>query len=379
MNPKSLICKVSVERRVIVPFLVLIILFSGTDLFGQIRTPKYSNEFLSIGVGARALGMGNTQVSLVNDVTAGYWNPAALPRIKNHAQLGFLHAEYFAGIANYDYGGFALQLDSVSALGISLIRFGIDDIPDTRNLFQSSAIPDYSQIRFFSASDYALLLSYGKILPNIPGLSVGGSVKIIYRHVGNFSSAWGFGIDASAMYSLNQWNFGLLLQDVTGTFNAWNHNQDAFREVYAQTGNEIPENNIELTLPKMKLGVSYPFHFWGENIGLLPSLDVEVTWDGPRNVLVKSDPVSLAPSAGMELDYKDIAFLRAGVTHFQQIKDFDGTTSWMYQPNFGVGVELESFSLDYALTDAGNQSDALYSHFFTFKAFFTHPESNRKL
>ncbi|MEK7253297.1 MAG: hypothetical protein AAB316_01010, partial [Bacteroidota bacterium] len=39
---------------------------------------KYSNEFLSIGVSARAQGMGNSVVASIDDVTAGYWNPAGL-------------------------------------------------------------------------------------------------------------------------------------------------------------------------------------------------------------------------------------------------------------------------------------------------------------
>jgi hypothetical protein len=57
---------------------LLLLLLSPGLLFGQATAPKYSNEFLSIGIGARALGMGRTQTAVVNDVTAGYWNPAGL-------------------------------------------------------------------------------------------------------------------------------------------------------------------------------------------------------------------------------------------------------------------------------------------------------------
>ena len=69
--------------------------------FGQ--TAKYSNEFLNIGVGARALAMSRAQVATVDDVTAGYWNPAGLAAIKSDLQVAGQHAEYFAGIAKYDY------------------------------------------------------------------------------------------------------------------------------------------------------------------------------------------------------------------------------------------------------------------------------------
>ena len=65
-------------------------------------TPKYSNEFLAIGVGGRSLGMSNSSVASINDVTSGYWNPAGLLGIKNDMQVGLMHSEYFAGIAKYD-------------------------------------------------------------------------------------------------------------------------------------------------------------------------------------------------------------------------------------------------------------------------------------
>src|ERR1044072_1674572 len=97
----------------------------GLGVFAQ--APKYSNEFLNIGVGARALGMSNAYITSVNDVTAGYWNPAGLNRIGNQHQVALMHSEYFAGIAKYDYGAFATRLDSSSVLGVSLIRFGVDD------------------------------------------------------------------------------------------------------------------------------------------------------------------------------------------------------------------------------------------------------------
>src|SRR6185503_18638881 len=76
------------------------------------QAPKYSNEFLAIGVGGRSLGMGNSCVSSINDVTAGYWNPAGLLGIKNDMQIGLMHSEYFAGIAKYDYGALARKIDS---------------------------------------------------------------------------------------------------------------------------------------------------------------------------------------------------------------------------------------------------------------------------
>jgi hypothetical protein len=101
--------------------------------------PKYSNEFLAVGVGARALGMGNAYTAAVNDVTSGYWNPAGILGVKGDLQVGLMHSEYFAGIAKYDYIGLAKPIDSVSTIGFSFIRFGIDNIPNTIDLIDPSA------------------------------------------------------------------------------------------------------------------------------------------------------------------------------------------------------------------------------------------------
>ena len=53
--------------------------------------------------------MGGAQVASAKDATAGYWNPAGLIGIKDHPNVGIMHAEYFGGIAKYDYlaGGYA--------------------------------------------------------------------------------------------------------------------------------------------------------------------------------------------------------------------------------------------------------------------------------
>ena len=97
-----------------------LLLWTASPLFGQ--TAKYSNEFLSLGIGARGLAMSNTMTSVANDVTAAYWNPACLSVSDKKYELALMHAEYFAGIAKYDYGGIAYKIDSTSSVAISYIR-----------------------------------------------------------------------------------------------------------------------------------------------------------------------------------------------------------------------------------------------------------------
>jgi len=76
---------------------------------GKIVKAKYAGEFISTGVGARALGMGGTFVAISNDLTAGYWNPSALAMI-DYPQLAGMHAQRFAKFVNYNYGAVALPV-----------------------------------------------------------------------------------------------------------------------------------------------------------------------------------------------------------------------------------------------------------------------------
>ncbi len=161
-----------------------------------------------------------------------------------------------------------------------------------------------------------------------------------------------------------------MLYDITGTFNAWSHNASLVADVYTQTGNRIPENSIELTLPRASLGVGRLVRFWDHKIGVLATADLMMTFDGKRNVLLKSSLVSVDPSVGIELDYLRTVFVRLGAGDVQDVKNFDGNTYRTYQPNFGLGVRINQVVLDYALTDIGDQSASLYSHVFSLKVSF---------
>ncbi|HEY9116749.1 MAG TPA: hypothetical protein VIN11_02925, partial [Roseivirga sp.] len=323
------------------------VFFFTQNLLAQ-STPKYSNEFLAIGVGARALAMSNAMTSVVDDVTAVYWNPAALTDIEYRYQFAFQHAAYFAGIANYDYIGAAMAIDTDSHLGFGVIRLGIDDIPDTRLLFDDQGRIDYSRINFFSAADFAFVFSYARGVSFISGenfaegggLTFGVNAKIVRRKIGDFATAWGFGVDASAKYRINEWNFGLMLRDITTTFNAWAINKDALRPIFSITNNQIPGNSTEITLPKAIVGASRTFKIT-EKVSVLTSADLVLTFDGRRNVLVKSSLGSIDPQMGAEFNYEDRFFFRLGIGNFQRVKEFsrgdlsNESTFWSFQPNVG--------------------------------------------
>jgi hypothetical protein len=345
----------------------------------QLSAPKYSNEFLQIGVGARAQGMSLSQVAMVDDVTSGYWNPAGLTGIESDMQLAGMHSEYFAGIAKYDYAAIAKRLDSSSVAAISFVRFGVDDIPNTTELIDAGGNIDYDRITTFSAADYGFILSYGRngfpgvssnssarSGPQRQGWSWGVNAKIIYRQVGSFANAWGFGLDAGAQYYKAKWKFGAIVRDVTSTFNAWSYSlDDRTKEIFALTGNEIPTNGLEVTLPRIILGAGRVFQ--SKKITISPEINLNLTTDGKRNVLIAANPVSIDPSLGFEIGYNRTIFFRGGVGNSTRVTNFDGSTSYTFQPNIGLGLRLKSLYIDYALSDIGNVSDVLYSNVFSLR------------
>lgn len=346
-------------------------LFSIAILFmlvivAKAQVRKYSNEFLNIGVGARSLGMANANVASVNDVSSGYWNPAGLLGMKNDLQVSLMHAEYFAGIAKYDYASFAVQLDTTSAMGLSLIRFGVDNIPNTTELIDGNGNINYDRITSFSAADYGFLFSYAK-KTNVEGLHFGANAKVIHRLVGGFAKAWGFGLDAGLQYKRGFWNYGLMAKDITSTFNAWSFNlSDRMKEVFMLTSNQIPDNSLEITLPKLILGASRKINI-KNNYYIQPELNCDFTFDGKRNVLLKSNLVSIDPKLGAEFGFYDFAFFRAGIGNFQKYSNENGVQSFAFQPNMGIGIKIKKISIDYALTDIGDKSVALYSNVFSLR------------
>lgn len=343
---------------------IILLLLAFNQAFSQVAKPKYANEFLAIGVGARGLSMGNAVIASTADGTSNYWNPANFLLIPTQNSLAVQHAEYFAGIAAYDYVGYVNKIDEKSALGISFLRFGVDDIPDTRFLYDANGAINYDNIRFFSAADYALQFSYARNLSFLEGLRFGSNAKIIHRNVGKFANAWGFGIDASLAYDWKQFQFALVGKDIFGTFTTWFHNVSLIEEAYLMTGNEIPVNSTELTLPRVILGTAFN-QALPSKLNLLVEVNFEATFDGPRNTYISEELFSIDPKFGVEVSYDQMAFLRFGGNQLQKIKNFDGTERWNGQANVGMGFRYKTLQIDYAYTDIGNASESLYSHIFT--------------
>ena len=362
--------------------LITVIIFLLLPGFCSAQFRKYSNEFLNIGAGARGLGMGAAQVASVSDGTAGYWNPAGLTGVQDVPSISLMHASYFDNIGKYDFASLAIPVsNNKRTLGLSVLRFGIDDIPNTLFLVEPDGSINYGNITTFSSADYAFLFSFAQKIRDDDDFktSFGVNAKIIHRKVGHFANAWGFGIDAGFKLQKDRWTLGVVARDITTTFNAWSFNfTEKEKEVLYLTKNDIPVKSTEMTAPRLIIGSSYNFSL-GSSVDLLLEANLDFTFDGKRNTVFSADPVSMDPHAGLEAAIMDVFFVRAGIYNFQKALADQDTMNlkkvWIYQPSLGAGFKINNVRIDYAFSNLANQSNPLYTHIFSLRVDLNRKEN----
>ena len=324
---------------------------------------------MNIGVDASSISMSGAVTSSINDVNSGYWNPAGLTAVEQ-GEISLMHSNYFANIANYNYVAYAKPIDNQSAIGLSMIRFGVDDILDTTQLIDDQGNINYDRINLFSAVDYGFIISYARKMLT-KEISYGINTKIIRRIIGDFASSWGFGLDIGLqLKTSNNWRFGLMARDISTTYNSWSINETRLIDIQNAIdgqNQDIP-NTTEITIPKIQLGIS-KLHNINYDYSLLTSFDLIMKFEQNNN-LISSEFVSINPAIGLELGYTDSVFLRLGIGNFQNEIGFDNSTNLTFQPNFGLGFKFNNLEIDYAFTDIGDQSVALYSNIFSLKIDF---------
>jgi hypothetical protein len=314
----------------------------------QTSVAKYAGEFIALGVGGRALAMGGAFVAVANDVTAGYWNPAGLARI-TYPQFILMHDEQFGSLVNHDYGAVAVPFGPQTSLGLSVIRVGVDDIPDTRNAgvdqngnltYDHSLFSrvDPNRVTYFNASDWAVYFTYARNYSE--DLSFGANVKLIRRELGDHS-ANGIGFDLGVRYApFDDLVLGANIQDITTTLLAWD------------TGRN------ELIAPTMKVGSAYYIDLFGGR--LAPAVDFDFRFENRRSASTAHiGGISLDLHGGMEFQFKDLIALRAGYSDVKQI-------------TMGAGVHFPKLNIDYSFAkfDGINQLDNTHriSVMFTLEA-----------
>jgi hypothetical protein len=334
---------------------------------------KYVNEFLNIGVGARAQGMSGSMVANTADGTSAYWNPAGLAAVQSPFQINAMHAQWFGGIANYDFVSLTKKFNDVkNGVGsVSFIRFGVDNIPNTLNLVSEDGSVDYNRVTFFSDASYAGLISYAQTIGISGKFSLGGNLKIIHRSTGKFAKSWGFGTDLGLRYQGTHWTYGVNIRDITTTYNSWTFNfTEDEKQVLAINENEIPVQSSEITLPRMLSGAAYRNTY--KKLGYLIEGNLVFSTDGRKSALISSENFTIEPSLGVELDYSKRVFMRFGVNNIQKVRSITDPENSDLEllPTVGLGLKLGRLHVDYALSNIGSISGVLVSHIFSARLDF---------
>jgi len=159
--------------------LVVLVLLPATSFCGGFSKVGTSvAQFLKIGVGSRAAGMGEAFAAVANDVSALYWNPAGIINIQS-ISVGVSHAQWFAEIF-HNYAGMVVPLSESDVLGVSATALSTGEQQVT-----TVEQPEGTGV-YYSVNDFAIGLSYARALTD--RFSVGITTKYIQQEAYNESA-----------------------------------------------------------------------------------------------------------------------------------------------------------------------------------------------
>ncbi len=255
----------------------------------------------SIGAGARALGMGGSFVSLADDASTIYYNPAGLPNL-NYQEFSFMHIELFEG-TTYNYASWVFPDSKLGGFGIGLFRIGTDDI-ERKDGWLSGG--------FFGYSHSQIMLSYGQTIGN--DFSFGGSFKIVNQTLDTLSD-YGLGFDAGVSLGITDYiSSGLIVRNI-----------------------------IPAELELASVSESAPMTIAG-GLGLKNIALSHMTIFNSAVELEKTENRSIKVHAGGELLFNQVYAIRGGY-------DKDNMS-------FGAGLNLKRLKIDYAYKIMDNINDS---------------------
>lgn len=127
-------------------------------------------QFLKIGVGARAVGMGSAYTAMVNDASSVFWNPAGLGLVE-HRQVFYSYTSWIAD-TKHNAAAFAFPAgEKLGVFAVSFIFFSAGDLEET------TEFDPQGTGRTFAPSDMAIAVSYGRRLTD--KFTFGATGKVI--------------------------------------------------------------------------------------------------------------------------------------------------------------------------------------------------------
>ena len=208
-------------------------------------------KFLSIPVGARAVGMGGAFVAVASDVSAMYWNVAGITGLTQSEAL-LAHSEWLAGIA-FNYGGVVLPLQDIGTVGVNFTSMSMGDMQRTTEEFPEGTGES------FSAGSFAVGVSYAKRLTD--WFSIGGNVKYINEYIWN-SSATTFAVDVGTLFTtpFSGLKFGAGISNFGGKMRMGGDDLLVQKDITSNNGNN-PNINANLATDQFDLPLNLRIGF----------------------------------------------------------------------------------------------------------------------
>lgn len=330
------------------------ILFINFLLFAKIfsqssdKTGTTAAQFLKNEIGAKQIAIGSGIISIVDDVSSLYWNPAGLANIENRSAI-FSHSNLFADIKN-NFFGFGISLSENDKIGFSALMqsYGKMEITTENN-------PEGTG-DFFSANDVAIGISYATKM--VDYFSFGITTKYITQNIYNESStaiALDFGTQLNTNFNgifigMSYTNFGTSLKlegrDLRKTFDP---NPDNSTNI-GVTSNLATENwelpvNFKIALGWKIFGLK---ESWMQNSN--HKLDLVFAASHPNDM---KETISI----GEDYTWNDFLSIRTSYVFGDPNKNF----------NFGIGFKANlsndlNMNLDFGVS---NQTDFGYRNFIT--------------
>jgi tetratricopeptide (TPR) repeat protein len=268
------------------------------------------SSFFLLGAGARAVGMGGSFVSVADDASAVFWNPAGLARL-SLAELSFTHVTLPEG-SEFDFAGATYPTVKSGSFSAGFLRIGTDGI-----FFRDERATDLGA---GASSETQFLLGYGYRLLNF--LNVGAAGKLYNQSLAGFSGT-AFGTDVGLLAEAENFSLGLNVQDAVSSDLTLKNSKE-----------EIPRN--------IKAGASYLISVAKGTWGVRAAFDIDKTERSP-----------VAFHAGGELSHLGYFFLRGG---------YDRKAA-----TFGGGLAYRRVGLDYAFKSSPEALSASHRFAFTFR------------